>query len=115
VPLLGERHAGKGAIDMIDVDNLIGLFYNVDVFEVKFDKDINRYEKANPRRRHSFYDLEIENYHETFKPLEIEPDLHLGDNEGDQKVRTNKIKAASLVDQEELKKLFEELLEQEQI
>jgi hypothetical protein len=59
--------------------------------------------------------VQDENYHKTFKPLEKEPDLHLGDNEGDQKVRTNKIKAASLVDQEELKKLFEELLEQEQI
>jgi hypothetical protein len=73
------------------VDNLIELFYNVDVFGVKFDKDIDKYERVNYRRRHSAFDLEIINYHEAFKPIIIEPHEH-------QLGGPNKFKAASLVD-----------------
>ena len=47
VPLLGEKNEVKAPVDMADVENLIGLFYNVDVFEVKFDKDIQKYERTN--------------------------------------------------------------------
>ena len=112
VPLLGEKNEGKQDIDIGDVDNLIELFYNIDVFQVKFDKDIQKYEKENPRRRHSNFDLELINYHEQFEPLVFEPEHHLGgENEGDQKNKNNKIRAASLVDQEELHKIFNELLE----
>ena len=73
------------------MDNLIELFCNVDVFGVKFDKDIDKYEIANIRRTHSAFDLEIINYHEAFKPVIIETDEH-------QLGGPNKFKAASLVD-----------------
>lgn len=107
---------GKEPIDISDVDNLIELFYNIDVFQVKFDKDIQKYERVNTRRRHSAFDLEIINYREAFKPIILEPEHHLGgENEGEIINRPNKIRAASLVDQEELHKIFNELLEQDEI
>ena len=57
---------------MVDVDNLIGIFYTFDVFNVKFNKDIKKYEKQNPIRRHSSYDLEVKLYHEAFEQIDID-------------------------------------------
>ena len=96
------------------MDNLIELFCNFDVFGVKFDKDIDEYEKVNNLRRHSAFDLEIIKYNEAFKPIIPETEHHLGgENEGEIINIPEKIRAASLVDQEELHKLFNELLEQD--
>lgn len=73
VPLLGEKNEAapaKADIDMVDVDNLIEMFYNIDVYRVEFEKDIKRYELAYPRSRSkSFYDMEVKNYIEAFEPL----------------------------------------------
>ena len=112
---MGEKHEPKGPVDMMDVDNLIGLFYNVDVFEVKFEKDIHKYERTNQVRRRTTSDLEMHNYHEAFEPLIVEPEHHLGDADGDNKFKPNKIKASSLVDKDELNKIFEDLLERDEI
>jgi hypothetical protein len=45
------------------------------------------------------------------EPLILEEEHHLGDNDGELKNKAHKTKAASLVDQDELKKIFEDLLE----
>lgn len=51
---------------MADVDNLIGLFYTFDIFNVKFNKDIKKFEKQYPMRRHSSYELEAKLYREAY-------------------------------------------------
>jgi hypothetical protein len=54
---------------LVDLDNLINIF-DIDVMHVKFEKDIKRYEKKNPVRRNSTYDLEIIRCRETYDKLE---------------------------------------------
>jgi hypothetical protein len=51
------------------MDHLMNIF-DIDVFQVKFDKDIKRYENKNPVRRNSSYDLEILRCRETYDKLE---------------------------------------------
>ena len=43
------------------MDHLINIF-DFDIINVNFEKDIKRYEKKNPVRRHSFSDFEIAQY-----------------------------------------------------
>lgn len=54
---------------MVDMDHLINIF-DIDVMNVKFDKDIKRYDNRNPVRRHSHYDLEVIRCRETYDKLE---------------------------------------------
>ncbi len=89
---------------MVDMGHLINLF-EIDVINVKFDKDIKRYENKNPIRRRSLYDHEIIRYRETFDNLEENyyPDqneFNLAQNDAEvQRAQINKNKKAlSMVD-----------------
>ena len=58
----------------------------------------------------------MHNYHEAFEPLVVEAEHHLGDGDGENnRQKPHKIKASSLVDKEELNKIFEDLLERDEI
>jgi hypothetical protein len=55
---------------LIDIDQLINLF-DFDVFNVKFDKDIKRYNIKYPKmRRYSYFEIEDKLYKETYEKLE---------------------------------------------
>ena len=108
----------KKFYELVDMDHLINIF-DFDIINVNFEKDIKRYEKKNPVRRHSFSDFEIAQYEQSYEELEINyiPDqnefnLRQNDAEVQRADMIKHKKAVSMLDQEELAELFKELLKQ---